>query len=580
MHTQTDFQILRRLFSYLRPYWKLETGIYIMLIFINIANILQPQLIRVGIDGGIYGGDIQLLGQVALGMLLLAAIKGVMYFHQESWTEKASQGVAYDIRNELVRKLASLSFSFHDRIEAGQILTRAMRDVEQLRFMTGRAGLRIVEGVILILFTVVVLLLMNTTLAFLIILTLPLLLHRAYHFGRQFRPLSAKIQNQLGDLTTQLEQDLRGARIVKAFSQEEAEIKRFTKLNERWFELSAEYTKVQAINVPMLDLIANIGTVAIIWYGGWLVIQQQMTLGELVAFITYLAMLIRPVRYIGRMVPMLAVAASAGERIFGILDAPVEVTEAPDAPPLPRLNGRVEFDGVSFAYQTGHTVLHDIHFTAESGEMIALMGSTGSGKSTLINLIARFYDPTDGRVLIDGYNINQHTIHSLRSQLGFVMQDTILFATTVRDNITFGRPDATEAEIIQAAKDAQAHDFIMEMPDGYDTYVGERGVTLSGGQKQRLAIARTLIIDPRILILDDATASVDTGTEKLIQKALDRLMEGRTTFVIAHRLSTVQRADRILLLDHGKIAAQGTHATLIHTSPLYRQVYELQIQPE
>jgi ABC-type multidrug transport system fused ATPase/permease subunit len=406
------------------------------------------------------------------------------------------------------------------------------------------------------------------------------LLHRATKFGKQFRPLSLEIQNQLGVLTTQLEQNLRGARIVKAFSQEQAETERFIAENEKWFELSAKSTKVEAINAPMLDMIANFGTVFIIWYGGWLVTQDQLTLGELVAFMTYLAMLVRPIQLMGRIIPMLAIAASAGERLFGILDAPVEVADLPDATPLPRLNGRVQFQDVSFAYGNKHAVLKAINFTAEAGQILALMGATGSGKSTLINLLARFYEPTSGVVLLDGRNTQQHTLYSLRSQLGFVMQDTILFATTIRENITFGRPEATEADIIQAARDAQAHDFIMAMPEGYDTPVGERGITLSGGQKQRLAIARALITDPRILILDDATASVDTNTERLIQKALDRLMEGRTTFVIAHRLSTVQRADQIILLEDGEIAGLGTHKSLLNSSSLYRQVYELQIQPE
>jgi ABC-type multidrug transport system fused ATPase/permease subunit len=283
---------------------------------------------------------------------------------------------------------------------------------------------------------------------------------------------------------------------------------------------------------------------------------------------------------IGRIIPTFAIATSAGERLFGILDAPVEVADLPHAQPLPRLNGRVQFQDVSFNYQNDHSVLQNINFSAQAGQIVALMGATGSGKSTLINLVARFYDPTEGRVLIDGYNTIKHTLYSLRSQLGFVMQDTILFATTIRENITFGRPDASEADIIKAARNAQAHEFIMAMADGYDTYVGERGITLSGGQKQRLAIARALITDPRILILDDATASVDTNTEQLIQKALDHLMQGRTTFVIAHRLSTVQRADLILLLENGRIVDRGTHDTLVESSALYRRVYELQIQPE
>lgn len=413
MQPPNDRQILWRCFRYLRPYWKLEIGIYGLMILINVINILVPQLIRWAIDGGIYGGDMLLLGQAVGGLLLLTLVKGFMNYYQGQWTESASQTVAYDLRNELLRKLAALSFSFHDRTEAGQILSRAMQDVERIRFLTGRAVLRVIEGVVLILFTAVALLRMNITLASLIILTLPLLLHRAYKFGRQFRPLSMEINNQLGVLTTQIEQNLRGARIVKAFSQEKAEIDRFTAENEKWFALSAESTKVEAVNAPMLDMIANFGTVFIIAYGGWLVIQDQLTLGELVAFTTYLAMLVRPIALIGRIIPVFAIAASAGERLFGILDTPVEVADLPEATPLPRLDGRVHFQDVSFTYQNKHAVLHHIDFTAAAGQIVALMGATGSGKSSLINLVARFYDPTEGRILIDGYQTNQHTILSL-----------------------------------------------------------------------------------------------------------------------------------------------------------------------
>lgn len=580
MQPQSDRQLLWRAFRYLRPYSRKTIGVYATMLIINVIVILVPQLIRWAIDQGIYGGDLARLGQAVLLLLGLTLIKGVFVYYQGKWTEEASQGVAYDLRNDILTKLDRLPFAYHDQTEAGQILSRAMQDVERIRFLTGRAVLRLVEGGTLLLLTAVTLLWMNTTLAALIILTMPLLLHRAYRFGRRFRPLSFEIQDQLGVLTTQLEQNLRGARIVKAFAQEANESRRFQAENEKWFGLAAESTRLEAINVPMLDMIANFGTVIIFWYGGWLVVQNQMTLGELVAFTTYLAMLIRPINLIGRIIPILAIAASAAERIFAILDAPSEVADRPDAVTAPRLHGRVAFADVSFVYAGSKKVLHNITFAAEPGQIVALMGATGSGKSTLINLIARFYDPTGGQINVDGQDARQFTLASLRGQIGLVMQDTILFAATIRENITFGRPDASEDEIIQAAKDAQAHEFISAMPEGYDTPVGERGVTLSGGQKQRLSIARALLTDPRILILDDATASVDSNTERLIQAALDRLMENRTTFVIAHRLSTVRRADVILVLENGRIAARGTHEELLASSPLYRQVYALQVEPE
>ncbi|MFW6069456.1 MAG: ABC transporter ATP-binding protein [bacterium] len=548
------------------------------MLVINGVNLVLPQIIRQGIDQGIYGGNLRYLAWAASAMLGLTLIKGIFIHYQGMWTEVSSQAVAYDVRNELLAKLARLSFSFHDQSEAGQILARAMQDVERIRFLTGRAVLRIVEGVVLIAFTAIILLWMNLNLALLVILTLPFLLYRAYVFGRQFRPLSLDIQNQLGVLTNQLEQNLRGAQIVRAFAQEEAETERFIAENERWFHFSAASARVQAVNAPMLDMIANFGTVFILSYGGWLVIQEAMTLGELVAFTTYLAMLVRPIRLIGRIIPVLAIAASAAQRLFGILDAPTDVGDRPGAQPLPRLEGHVRFENVSFAYRDEHVVLRDINFEAQPGQIVALMGATGSGKTSLVNLVSRFYEPTEGRVTIDGYDTRRATLHSLRSQIGLVMQDTILFAATVRENIAFGRPEASDEEVRQAARDAQAHEFIRTMPQGYDTRIGERGVTLSGGQKQRLAIARALITDPRILILDDATASVDNRTERLIQAALSRLMEGRTTFVIAHRLSTVQRADLILLLDRGRIVARGSHRSLLAASPLYRQIFELQIQ--
>jgi len=419
---------------------------------------------------------------------------------------------------------------------------------------------------------------MNPQLALLALATLPFLAHRAFHLGRRLRPLSLAVQQQLAVLTTRLEQNLHGARVVKAFAQEDAEIARFDRENDRWFDLSVRASRLQAINTPLIDFIANVSTVIIIWYGGLLVIQGHLTLGELVSFTTYLAQLALPVRRLGQIVPALAIAAAAGTRIFEILDAQSEVRDAPDAIPLPPARGLVRFENVSFAYFRRHRVLDDITFEAQPGQVIALLGMTGSGKSTIINLIPRFYDATEGRIAIDGYDIRSVTLNSLRDQIGIVLQETLLFATTIRENIAFGRPDAREEEIIQAARAAQAHDFIVETPNGYDTLVGERGITLSGGQRQRVAIARALLKDPRILILDDATSSVDTETEQLIQKALERLMRGRTSFIIAQRLSTLRMADLILVLEKGRIAARGTHEELLRRSGLYAEIYQQQLR--
>jgi ATP-binding cassette subfamily B protein len=537
-------------------------------------------LIRWIVDQGIGSQDVRLLGQAVLTLLGLALARGVLLLLQGRWTETASQGVAYDLRNALHRRLAGLSFAYHNRTETGQLLSRAIQDVERVRFLTGRASLRLVEGAVLLLGTAAVLLWMNPHLALLSLATMPLLGYRAFHFGRRSRPLSALIQNQTAVLTTRLEQNLRGARTVKAFAQEEAEIDHFDRENERWFDLSAQAAHLQAVNLPLLDLIANIGTVVIVGYGGVLVIWGQLSLGELIAFSTYLAQLFQPVRRMGVITPAIAMAMAAGERIFEILDTVSEVQEAPDALSLPPVRGHVRFEDVSFAYFSRHPVLSGITFEALPGQVIALLGATGSGKSSIINLIPRFYDPTRGRITLDGHDLRHVTLNSLRDQIGIVLQETTLFATTIRENIAFGRPNASEAEIIEAARAAQAHDFISQTPQGYETYVGERGVTLSGGQKQRIAIARALLKDPRLLILDDATASVDTETERLIQMALERLMQGRTSFVIAQRLSTVRLADLILVLERGRLAARGTHQELLRTSGLYADIYHRQLRPQ
>ena len=573
-------KLLWRCFLYLKPYTRLTAGVYLAMLVINGINLVMPQLIRWIIDEGIYGGRAAFLIYGVLGLLALALLKAILIYIQGGWTEVASQNVAYDLRNQIMQRLTALSFSFHDRMETGQILSRAIQDVERIRFLTGRAVLRIVEGLMLMIGSAVVLIWMNPILGGLVMLVLPLLVHRAYVFGNQFRPLSLDIQQQLGVLTTRIEQNLRGAQVVKGFAQEGAEIERFQEDNERWFDLSRQAIRLQAVNVPLLSLIANFGTVVIILYGGVLVTRGEFTLGELVAFITYLAMLVRPLNLVGRIIPIFAIAASAAERIFEILDAKPEVYDSQDAIDLHRIQGQVQFSEVCFGYDHDRAVLEDISFEVQPGQVVALLGTTGSGKSTIANLVARFYDPAAGAVLIDGHDSRSIRLQSLRAQTGFVLQDTILFAASIRENIAFGKPDADEGEIIAAAEDAQAHSFITKLPDGYDTQVGERGTTLSGGQKQRIAIARALLTDPRILILDDATSSVDSHTEILIQKAITRLMHGRTTFVIAHRLSTVRRADLILVLEKGRIVARGTHQSLLEESEKYAEIYHLQLRPQ
>lgn len=569
--------ILLRCLSYLRPHWKLVTGVYITMVLIDLIAMVNPQVIRWTIDKGIGTGNTTLLSLAVGGLLALVLIKGVLTYHEGLWTEMASQNVAYDLRNALQRKITELSFSFHDKAEAGDLLSRAIQDVDRIRMLTGRAIFRIIEAIFLMLSTAGVMIWMNPRLGLLAVVAMPLLIIRSIRFGKVFRPLSLKIQKQLSVLTTRVEQNLRGVRVIKTFAQEEAEIQRFAIENQKWYDLSALSAKMQANNMPLLNLIADISSVVILLYGGMLVINHALTLGELVAFTTYVAQIVTPVRYLGMMLPAITIASASAERVFEILDTAPMVNDKPGAPDLVLERGEVQFENVSFAYGRQTGVLKGISFTAEPQQVIALLGPTGSGKTSVVNLIPRFYDPTAGCIRIDGVDIRSVSLNSLRSQIGVVLQETTLFAASIRENITFGKPDATQSEIEAAAKDAQAHEFILQMPDGYDTEVGERGRTLSGGQKQRLAIARALLTDPRILILDDATSSVDSETEHLIQLALERVMHGRTTFVIAHRLSTVHSADLILVLDKGRIVARGRHADLLQSSPLYANIYHQQL---
>ncbi|MDO9088221.1 MAG: ABC transporter ATP-binding protein [Anaerolineaceae bacterium] len=573
------WRLLLRVYAYLRPYWKQTCGAYLSLLGILGLSASIPQFIRWIIDTGIEKNQPEVLTWSVLALLGLTLVKGVFNYFQGILSETASQNVAYDLRNEIQKKLTQLSFSFHDTSETGELLSRAIQDVERLRFLTGRATIRILDGALLIIVTIVILLVMNFKLGLLVLISLPVLVHRAFYFGSRFRPLSLMVQKQLARLTTAVEQNLRGSRVVKAYAQEPAEIERFEIENQHWFELTATSAKLQAVNMPLLFLISNIGTVIIVLFGGYLVIKEQITFGVLLAFITYLGQLVEPIRRLGIIIPAVAIAGSSAERIFDILDVVPDVEDDPDAKPLSIMNGHVRFEQVSFSYGK-QTVLSEVDFEVQPGQIVALLGATGSGKSTIISLIPRFYDPTWGRILIDGMDIRKATLFSLRSQIGIVLQETTLFAASIRENIAFGQNNAKEEDIVSAAKAAQAFEFIERSPDGMDTYVGERGITLSGGQKQRIAIARVLLMNPRILILDDATSSVDTETEHLIQVAFENLVKGRTTFVIAHRLSTVRNADLILVLDHGRIVARGTHESLLTTSKQYIEIYNRQLKQQ
>ncbi len=584
---QPALKTLWRCMSYLRPYWKYVAGSYILLMLTNGITLAVPLTIQYIVDSGIRTGDLSAIGRGSALLLLIALIKGLFTFLNGRWTEVASQNVAYDLRNAIHDKLQSLSFSYHDRAETGQLLTRAISDVDRIRFLTGRAVLRVVETITLVAGIAVSMSLINIKLAALILLTVPFLVYTAINFGVRFRPLSRVIQKQVDTVTTQLDQNLRGARIVKGFAQEQNEIARFDNANDALLKLNLRAARMQTTNLPLLQFIASVGSIIVLLYGGYLVINNQLTLGQLVAFTTYVGQLLLPIRRLGMVLGAIAQAAASGDRIFEILDAQSDVRDSVGAQPIGPIQGRVQFEHVSFAYFGRHQVLNDIVLDVQPGQIVALLGTTGSGKSSVTSLIPRFYDPTAGKVLIDGHDIREVTVNSLREQIGIVLQDTTLFASTVRANIAFGRPAASDEEVVAAAKAASAHEFIMQLPQQYVTRVGERGVTLSGGQKQRIAIARAILMNPRILILDDATSSVDTETEALIQSALHKLMKGRTSFVIAQRLSTVRQADLVILLNKGQIVASGrrtaqhtAHDELMRTSGLYAEIYQKQLRPQ
>jgi len=572
---------LSRVLGHLKKYWLVALGAYLSLLVVTAGNLVTPRLLQVVIDQGISGKNMPVITWMALGLVALALGRSLFQFAQGYLSERASQGVAYDLRNALYAKIQGLSFSYHDRAQTGQLLTRATNDVELVRMFTGMGFLQFLNSVVMLVGSLILLFAMNWRLALVAVVILPLVLGLFSLFGLKARPMFSRVQKKLSALNTILQENLAGVRVVKAFVREPFEAERFGRGNQELLDEFLKVGRLMAFLFPTLFLVFNLSTLAIYWYGGFQVIGGDLTVGQLVAFNTYLMMVMMPVGVLGMIATMISRAAASAERIFEILDAQSEVADAPDAEPLPPLEGRVAFEDVQFRYFGGSKdsewVLDGVSFVTEPGQTVALLGETGSGKSTIINLIPRFYDVSEGRITVDGHDVRDVTIASLRSQIGIVLQEATLFMGTVRDNIAFGKPEATMEEIVAAAKAAEAHEFIVGFPDGYDTEVGERGVTLSGGQKQRIAIARALLLDPRILILDDSTSSVDFATEERIQQALDELMKGRTNFVIAQRISTVLNADQILVLDKGRIVARGTHEELMESSPIYAEIYYSQL---
>jgi len=514
----------------------------------------------------------------AIAILVFALLRGVFAFLQTFTAERNSQSVAFDMRNDLFAKIQGLSFSYHDRNQTGQLMIRATDDVEKVRMFIGQGLLMAAGAIILLVGTLLILFSTNVPLTLIALPILPIALGLFMFFGSKMGPMFSRIQKRLDKVNTILQENLAGIKVVKAFTRERNEQKKFNLAADDLMDQQIYVARLFSILFPFVILIASLGQALVLYFGGRQIIGGTLSLGQWQEFSIYLVFLFMPAAQLGMIITQMSQASASSTRIFEILDVENELEDKQDAITLPEVEGSVKFEKVTFRYfNSGDPVLQNVDIDIKPGETVALLGATGSGKSTIINLLPRFYDPSSGSITIDGYDLRDIKIESLRTQIGIVLQETTLFAGTIRENIAFGKPDASFEDIEAAAKAAAAHEEIMAFPEAYETSVGERGTTLSGGQKQRSAIARALLLDPRILILDDSTSSVDLVTEAEIQKALDELMLGRTSFVIAQRISTVINADQILVLDKGQIVARGNHEELMEESEIYAEIYNSQL---
>ncbi len=572
-------KIVRRIFSYLRPYPGRVIAIYLALFAALGIQLAIPTVLGRAIDDGIVARDEGFLVRAAVVIVGLTLLQGIFTFIRSYLVQALAEKVGYDLRNELYAHLQSQQFSFYDRAQTGQLMSRATDDINNIRAMLVMSMRPLVLAVGTFSIVTVILIRADALLSAVALIPMPFLIWYSIRYGVALRPMFQKVQQQFGAMTSALQENVSGSRVVRAFAQERAENERFESELQELFERNMHASKSWAFAYPLTLALSGLGLCAVLWLGGHRVISGSMTIGTFVAFNRYMTLLNEPVRWLGLVVNRIARAVASGERIFDTLDTKPTIQNRPDAIDLRPMRGEVIFEDVSFTYVgTRQKALDAVSFTAEPGTVTALVGPTGAGKTTIINLIPRFYETTNGRVLVDGHNVRELTLESLRSQIGIVLQETFLFSVAIRDNIAYGQPDAAIDDVIAAAKAARAHEFISAMPQGYDTEVGERGVTLSGGQKQRIAIARALLLNPRILILDDATSSVDTETEHDIQSALRVLMTGRTSIVIAQRIATVEHADQILVFDRGRIVDRGAHLELLQRSGFYRDLYELQMQ--
>lgn len=570
---------LLRVLSYLRPYWRLCIIAVLMLVVSVAMELVIPQLIQRIIDEGITPKDLTVILTMSALMMVAALIDALFTIGNTILSVRVAQNFAADLRAAVFHSVQGFSFGNLDRFQTGQLIVRHTSDVNTIQVMVlmglrmfTRAPLMIVGSIALMIAT-------NWDLAMIMFVLLPLTLIISGAFVLKAQPMFMKVQKKLDKLNMVLQENLAGVRVVKAFNRTKHEDERFERANVDLSQQSIRVNTMLSILFPSMVFIINLGVIGVVWFGGQQVVIGKFTIGEIMAFINYFQITVFPLLFLSIMAGQLSAADASAERIYEVLDSDPEIQDKPGAKVLTNVKGRVAFEDVCFSYakDCSEPVLDRINLVAEPGQIVAILGATGSGKSTLVNMIPRFYDATRGKVTIDGADVREVTLDSLRANIGVAMQEIVLFSGTVRDNIRYGRPDASEEEIEAAAKAAQAHDFIMSFPNGYDSDVGQRGVNLSGGQKQRIGIARAILVKPKILILDDSTSSVDVQTEAKIQEELEKVMNDTTSFIIAQRISTVLNADKIIVIDKGKIVAEGTHAELIESSPVYREIYDSQL---